>query len=181
MPIEFAPQKYISHALIIVMVIVTLLKYMQPAMALYGFNALNILNKDYMWAVVQLVLYQFLHGDWIHLLMNAYFLYTAGPMLESRMSSSSFLLFFLIGTLFVAGALYFFAPMTTTIGISGFCMALLAYLWIDLYTLHSPAASQIAILLFVNIVIGLLPGISMVGHAAGAVWGVLWWVITKRL
>jgi membrane associated rhomboid family serine protease len=84
--------------------------------------------------------------------------------------------FFLLGTLFVASALYIFtSPQTLTIGISGFCMALLAYLWIDLHTTRHPMANQILIMLVINIALGLSGNISFVGHAAGALWGLIWW------
>jgi hypothetical protein len=49
-------------------------------------------------------------------------------------------------------------------------MALLSYLWIDLYTTRHPMAPQILAMLAINIGIGLVPGISLVGHLAGAIW-----------
>ncbi|MBP9812646.1 hypothetical protein KBC86_04640, partial [Candidatus Gracilibacteria bacterium] len=61
-----------------------------------------------------------------------------------------------------------------------FCMAILSYLWILLFTTGSAGASEIGTLLIINIVIGFLPGISLVGHIAGAIWGVLFWFITRN-
>lgn len=83
--------------------------------------------------------------------MNSYFLYTAGPEVEVRMSPNRYIWFFVTSTIFVAIALFILQPGALTIGISGFCMALLSYLWIDLYTTRHPMASQILIMLIVNI------------------------------
>ncbi len=112
--------------------------------------------------------------------MNAYFLYQAGPEIESRMSPMRYRAFFLLNTLFVAVCLWFFAPLSTTIGISGFCMALLSYLWIDLYTTRHPMANQILIMLVINIALGFTGNISFVGHASGAVFGLIWWYFRRK-
>jgi membrane associated rhomboid family serine protease len=85
-------------------------------------------------------------------------------------------MFFLLNTFFVAIALWFLTPSyVVTIGISGFCNALLAYLWIDLHTTRHPMANQLLFWLVVNIIIGFTGNISLVGHASGAVFGLLWW------
>jgi membrane associated rhomboid family serine protease len=78
------------------------------------------------------------------------------------MSRDRYTWFFITSTLFVAIALLIFAPQSLTIGISGWCMALLSYLWIDLYTTRHPMAQQILIMLAINIGIGLVPGISLI-------------------
>jgi membrane associated rhomboid family serine protease len=67
------------------------------------------------------------------------------------MSRDRYTWFFITSTLFVAIALLIFAPQSLTIGISGWCMALLSYLWIDLYTTRHPMAQQILIMLAINI------------------------------
>ena len=86
------------------------------------------------------------------------------------MSRDRYTWFFVSSTLFVAITLIVFAPQSLTIGISGFAMALLSYLWIDLYTTRHPMMTQTLIMLIINIVIGIAPGISLVGHLSGALW-----------
>jgi rhomboid protease GluP len=146
----------------------------------YGFHRGFIEQGDYLAFFVQLVLFQFLHGDLLHLFLNGYFLYAAGPEVETRMSKDRYISFFVSSTLFVAMSLYLLSPLSLTIGISGFCMALLSYLWIDLYTIRHPMATQIGIMLIINILLWLSGNISFVGHAAGAVWGIVWWQMRKK-
>ncbi len=178
----FDPRKYTSHILIAISAIISFIGFMFPTFqGMYGFHAFHILRWDIFSIVAQVTLFQFIHANLIHLFMNSYFLYTAGPLVESRMSRDRFIAFFICTTLFIALALYFLAPLALTIGISGFCMALLSYLYMDLQTIRHPMTNQILIMLIINIGIGLIPGISLVGHAAGAVFGLFWWWVRKRL
>jgi rhomboid protease GluP len=130
--------------------------------------------------MLQLMLFQFLHGGLLHLFLNSYFLYSAGPEVEARMKRREFIEFFLGGTLFVALSLWIFAPYSLTIGISGWCMALLSYLYMDLMGTRHPLANQVLIMLVINILLGLTGNISFVGHLSGAIWGVVWWYWKKR-
>lgn len=176
-PFYFHPKKLISHLLIMISVIISLIGFTVPRVIdLYGFHPGETATVLF----VQVVLFQFLHGSLFHLFMNSYFLYSAGPIIESRMSRERFLSFFASSTIFVAVALYFLSPHSNTIGISGFCMALLAYLWIDLRTIRHPMAGQVGFMLLINILLWLSGNISFVWHAAGAVWGIIWWQMRKK-
>lgn len=146
----------------------------------FGMNSGSLYQGDSIQFFVQIVLFQFLHGDILHLLMNSYFLYSAGPAVESRMSRDRFIWFFVATTVFLTICLLFFSPGTNTIGISGFCMAILSYLWIDLSTTRNPMANQILMWLVLNVGLWLFWNISFVGHFFGAVFGLVWWYFRKR-
>ena len=171
---------YISYILILISVIVSLIAWQNTSLFRYGFNKTYYSEENYTEFMKQVGLFQFIHGDILHLVMNSYFLYVAGPILEQALWASNFLIFFLSTTLVSAFALYFFAPKSNTIGISGFCMALLSYLGIDLYTTWHPMASQILVMLVINIAIGLTGNISFVGHASGALFGVITWFFLRN-
>lgn len=169
--IKFSPQKSISHALIIICALVSII----------GFININFLNQfslhsfalqEGIYALIsQSTLFQFLHGNFLHLFMNSYFLFSAGPEVEARMSKNNFLYFFVSTTIFIVVAfLLFSSGFSHVVGISGFCMALLAYLAIDLYSTRHPAFNNIIMMLVINIGIGFLPGISFIGHFFGAIW-----------
>ncbi|NRH20758.1 rhomboid family intramembrane serine protease [Candidatus Gracilibacteria bacterium] len=177
----FFPQKSLSHLLIVFCIIIASCGIFFPELVTrFGLSGRYLESGDYISLLVQVLLFQFLHGGWFHLFLNSYFLYSAGPTLEARMSPDRYTWFFITSTIFVAVSLLIFAPYSLTVGISGFCMAILLYLWIDLYTTHHPAASQILVMLIINIGIGLVPGISLVGHMAGAIWGLIWWQIFRN-
>lgn len=177
----FNPKHSLSHLLILISVGISLIGFAVPQVInMYGFHSLFALQGDYLSFFVQLILFQFLHGNMLHLFLNSYFLYVAGPEIESRMTKDRFIAFFIGSTLFTATSLHIFASDALTIGISGFCMALLSYLWIDLRTTHHPMATQIGVMLFINILLWLSGDISFVGHAAGAIWGIIWWQMRKK-
>ncbi len=179
--LPFYPRYYISHALILISVIVAILWFFFPWLkAFFWLHAIPVVPETIPFIFGQFLLYQFLHGDILHIFMNSYFLYQAGPEVESRMTRKEFLYFFFWNSIFVAVALWFLSEWNT-IGISGFCMALLSYLWIDLYTQRHPMSNQILIMLVINIGIGLSPGISLIGHAAGAVFWLLWWWGSRKI
>ena len=177
----FFPQRSLSHLLILVSIVVSMIGFLFPQfVSLYGMNGYYYANGDYISLIVQVILFQFLHGWVVHLLANSYFLYVAWPDVEARMSRDRYTWFFVSTTLFVAIALLIFAPYSLTIGISGWCMAILSYLWIDLYTTRHPMAPQILAMLAINIGIGLIPGISLIWHLSGAIWGLIWWGIARN-
>ena len=91
------------------------------------------------------------------------------------MKRREFLYFFLGNTFFVAVSLWFLSS-GNTIGISGFCMALLSYLYMDMQSIRHPMANQILTMLLINVGLGLFGNISFVGHAAGAIFGIVWWM-----
>lgn len=176
LPFFFDPRRSISHFLILTSVIVTLMSFSFPFFSnMFGFYWGFWIHRNLFDTVTQISLFQFIHGSILHILMNSYFLYTAWVEVEKRMTQNRYILFFVTTTLFVALWLIFFAPHTITIGISGFCMALLSYLWVDLNNLRHPNANQILIMLVINIAIGLTPGISFAGHLAWAIWWFIWW------
>ncbi|MDD3302791.1 MAG: rhomboid family intramembrane serine protease, partial [Candidatus Gracilibacteria bacterium] len=81
-----------------------------------------------------------------------------------------YLLFFIFNTLFVA----FFLMMLSdgvTIGISGFCMALLTYFTLELFTKGSSEYKGGVTAIVLNIIIGFDPSISLVGHLFGCIAG----------
>lgn len=166
----FYPIRSISHRLILIAVIVSLFGFAFPSLiAYFWLHRIPLVPETFPYLLGQISLYQFLHGDILHILMNSIFLYQAGPEVEARMTRKWFLLFFLGNTFFVALSLWFLSS-GLTIGISGFCMALLSYLYMDLARVRHPMANQVLIMLVINIALWLTGNISFVGHAAGAVW-----------
>ncbi len=179
--IPFYPQRSFSHLLILICIVVSMIGFIFPQfVSLYGMNGYYYMMGNYISLIVQICLFQFLHWGVIHLLANSYFLYTAWPELEARMSRDRYTWFFVSTTLVVALVLIILAPQSLTIGISGWCMALLSYLWIDLYTTRHPMASQILMMLAINIGIWLVPGISLIWHLSWAIWGLVWWGIARN-
>jgi membrane associated rhomboid family serine protease len=63
----------------------------------------------------------FLHGGWLHLIGNMWFLWVFGNNVEDRLGHVAFLLFYLLGGVFASACHWMIAPASTTpvIGASG--------------------------------------------------------------
>jgi membrane associated rhomboid family serine protease len=73
----------------------------------------------------------FLHGDWLHIIVNMIFLWAFGPLMEEAMSSLRYLIFYLVGGAFAMGAHVWGDPTSTipALGASGAVAAVMgAYL-----------------------------------------------------
>jgi hypothetical protein len=86
-----------------------------------------------------------------------------------------FIVFFILNSIFVGIALLLFAR-GNTIGISGFAMAVLAYIFLDLRSKRNPEYKSAGIFLLINIGIGFTGNISLTGHLSGAIFGILFFI-----
>lgn len=174
--LPFYPKRYISHFFIVIAVGVSLFWFLFPEFVLrFWLHRVPLIPASIDNIFFQIIFFQFLHGGLLHLFLNSYFLYQAWPEIEARMRRNTFIHFFLFWSIFVALSLWLFSPYSITVGISGFCMAFLSYLYMDLSRIRHPHANQILFMLIANVLLWLYGNISFVGHASGAIWGFLWW------
>ncbi len=116
------------------------------------------------------------HVEIFHIFINMFVLVQLGPLLEERLGSygmavSSIGIWLLSVFLMVP---FLDAP---TLGYSGILMGQLALLFMLFY--HVPhIRTQLGFWLLLNVMIGLVPGISFIGHGAGAVSGfAVFWLL----
>ncbi len=146
-----------------------------PWLGRYSMHGGYLALRDWGDFALQIGLYQFLHGGVLHLLSNAVFLLAFAPRVLARSGGERFWAGFAGCALAVAGALLWLVPSTPTIGISGFCMALLTFHAADNLRTDPQEAKAGFGLAAVNVLLGLAGNVSLVGHLAGAVWGAIWW------
>ena len=179
--LPFYPKKYISHLLILISIIVSIIGFVFPnIVSIFWLHRISLSTVAIPFLFWQILLFQFLHGWLLHLFLNSYFLYQAWPEIEARMKRKSYIQFFFWTTIFVAISLWILSPYSLTIGISGFCMALLSYLYMDLTRIRHPYANQILFMLIVNVLMWLYGNISFVWHASGALAGFIWWYLRNK-
>ncbi len=128
----------------------------------------------------------FLHGGWMHLIGNLWFLWIFGDNVEDRLGRPRFLLFYLLGGLAAAFAQWVVDPQSAVpmVGASGAISAVLAG-YLVLYP-KARIVTLVPLFVFVHftelpawIFLGLwfvFQGLSGVGDlASGAGGGVAWW------
>ncbi len=86
-----------------------------------GLVPAQLLHGDLQQGVLHLFTYMFLHGGWMHLLGNMWFLWVFGQSVEGAMGSGRFLAFYLIcGVVSACGHVYFsHASRIPLVGASG--------------------------------------------------------------
>lgn len=171
--------KSFSNILILLSCIITGLSFFVSNILAFGMNSFFLMQGLYIQVAIQFLLYQFLHGGIFHLLMNSFFLYLFGNQVEGLIGRSRFILFFLFNTVFVGISLLFFAK-GNTIGISGFAMAILAYIFLELRSRNNPEYRSAGVFLFINIAIGFTGNISLIGHVSGAIFGMIFYYLRNE-
>lgn len=116
----------------------------------------------------------FLHSGLLHIGFNMYVLFLLGPPLERVLGHGRFLALFLVSGLGGSVASYAFSPVRTlSVGASGAIFGLMAA-WIVVSRRMNADASQVIVLLLINVGLGfVLPGIDWRAHLGGAVTGAL--------
>lgn len=76
--IPFYPSRYLSHAMIVVMAVVSLIGFADGrVIQIFGFHFSGLYPEMIPSLISSTVLFQFLHGSPLHLMMNSLFLYQA--------------------------------------------------------------------------------------------------------
>lgn len=179
--LNFSIKKSQSHFLILLCVIISIIWFIFPGLK-YQFALHSwVLSSGFFNLISQTLLFQFFHADLLHLLFNCYFLYLIGLDIEARMSKNNFFNFLIFTTICLVISLSFFTSNTLTVWISGFCLALLSYMTIDLYNTKHVQFYNFLILLLINIFIWLsIEFISFIWHFVGAICWIFWWLIFKK-
>ena len=129
---------------------------------------------------LQLFLFQFIHGGVLHLLSNMILLVLVGPTFEKLLGTTRAVVLCVIMTVLIYGSILVFSP-SRVVGMSGLLMGILGYVSVVYYRAHNPEYRSMLFFLGLNVVLGLGSGISFVGHAAGAVVGVVLGLIGSQL
>lgn len=120
----------------------------------------------------------FVHGDYLHLLVNMIALFQVGMLVEKVFGKKQMAFIYVIGL--ITSSLLVLAnenPYYVTLGASGAIFGLMGAVIVYLFSsgLYKVPAirRQIITTLAVNLIISFLPGISMYGHFGGLIGGAL--------
>lgn len=171
--------KSFANILVILSFLLTGMSFFAGNILIYGMNSFFLAQWHYLDFTIQLLLYQFLHGGILHLLSNSLFLYIFGNQVEKILWRNGFIIFFLLNTIFVGTSILFFSS-GNTIGISGFAMAVLAYLFMELRARNNPEHTSAWVFLCINIAIGLTGNISLIGHLSWSIFGILFFFLRNH-
>jgi hypothetical protein len=160
----------ISNILIIISAIVTALSVFVWWLNNFWINNTFIIESRYLFLILQIIFYQFLHWWILHLFFNSIFIYIFWNWLEDLIWKRKFIIFFIFNTFFVWISLFLLTTWNT-IWISGFCMAILTYFTLELYTKDNPEYKWWITAIIVNLAVWFMPEISLIWHLF---WTIAW-------
>jgi rhomboid protease GluP len=171
---------FVTYALIGISVVVFAFQYLTQAvtgvdlLALYGEKINQAIIAGELWRLVTPI---FLHASVIHILFNMYFLFAIGPAMEHYYGRGRYLLlYFLSG---VSGNIMsFYLSANPSLGASTALFGLVAAEGVFIYRnrefFGSRARSMLSntiMIVVVNLLLGLTPGIDNWGHMGGLLGG----------
>lgn len=107
-----------------------------------------------------------------HILFNMYSLFVLGTLLEPYLGKIKFLSLYLLSMLGGCAAVVYLAPDSIVVGASGAIFGLMGA-YVVVMRAHGIDASQILVLIGINLFLSFLPGISWQSHIGGLVTGLV--------
>ena len=149
---------------------------------IYEFGAMNGRTIQYfpsqIWRLVSAI---FVHIGLEHFVMNMITLYFIGRQAEDIFGSWNFLFLYLMSGILGNVFVFFFTPNIVAAGASTSLFGIFGAIITLRYAVRNPYIQQLGqsylVLLVLNLVLSLTPGISLAGHLGGAVGGALCAVI----
>lgn len=141
------------------------------------FGKINeLILQGQLWRLITPIL---LHGSLPHILSNMYALFIIGPSIERSYGPNRFLALYLLSGMFgnVFSFLFTLAPsLGASTSIFGLVAAQAVYVYrnrVFFGRAAQPMLMNLAIIIFINMAIGLLPGIDYFGHLGGLIGGLI--------
>jgi membrane associated rhomboid family serine protease len=160
----------ISIGLIVVNVAALLAEMVNPAVDDRGAMVGAAVASGEYW---RLLTSAFLHAGPLHLLLNMYALYLFGPVAERALGTTRFILTYLTMALSGSVAVYWFAhPHQATVGASGAIFGLFGLVLV-LMIKAGQDVRTLMVLLVINGIFSLSPGISWQAHLGGFLAGLI--------
>ena len=146
----------------------------RPAASPAAVRSAGAIKQGQLWRMVTPI---FLHGDFLHLLFNMWWLYALGTQLEARRGTVRFGLLVLSFALVSNWAQFLIGQSPLFMGMSGVVYGIFGYIWIKLkiepgmgYLLSDGTVVLMMAVLLLGFA-GILPGIANWAHVGGLVAG----------
>ena len=164
-----------SNTLIVFACIVTFFAlFINPSLFIFWINDNYYSAWLYHVWILQFFSAQLLHGSSLHLLFNMIFVGYFWNIIERTLWYQNMCIFFVLTSVFLWLSITFLsAPHSNTVWMSWFAMAILTYYTLELYSIKHPDYRGGITVIVINVLIWFMPNISLLWHA----WGVVFWIL----
>jgi rhomboid protease GluP len=170
----------LTNIFIILSFFLTLLVSLYPELYQFWMNGIFLWEKNYLFLGIQFLTYSFIHGGILHFVSNALFLFYFWNEVENDIKDIKYLSFFFFTTLFIWIMILSFEA-DNTVGISWFWLAIMTYYTLELKRRGNPDYRWGLTAIFVNVALGFIPGISLIGHFFWVISGIAFFYVNKKL
>lgn len=173
---------YTSYIIIVIAIVFTFIAQLNPDLYSFWINNFYIKRDQEFFFIIQIFTGMFLHGGLFHLFWNSLFIFIFWPRVEEILQKSGlYIFFFILSAVVIAWGLLYLAPYINTFWLSWFALALLSFYTLHLYFSWDSEYKSWIFAIFLNIAIWLMPMISLWWHALGALSGILFFFLYKKL
>lgn len=169
-----------TYFLLSASLVFTIIWFIIPDIFIFWLNKVFISSWQYILFLFQIFISNFLHGDIFHFLFNALIILIFWRQLELLIWSKKFIIFFIFISVFNGFFITLLSWNATTIWISWFCMAIISYYVMELKSQNNPEYKWWITALVLNIIVWLLPWISLFGHLFWAIGWVIFYLLNKE-
>ena len=178
----------VTYVLLGVTILVYLLQLLSQSLlgsnidlpVIFGAKVNSLILQGQLWRLITPIL---LHGSILHIGFNMYALFAIGPSLERAYGHWRFLTLYLLGA-FAGNTLSFLFSPSTSVGASTAIFALVAAEVVFIYRNRKMFGARargmlvnLGVIIMVNLVLGLSPGIDNWGHLGGLLGGTIFaWI-----
>lgn len=169
-----------TNSLIFMSLVFTILAIINPETQKLWINWYFLYQKDYVNFFFQIIISSFIHNWFMHFFWNSLFLFLFWNSLEIKLWLKKYVWFFIMSLFITICALVWFNPYITTVWISYFCMAILAYMvWIYKFELKTDDYKWWLVWIIILIIIWYWTNISLVWHLFGALSWFLFYFLNR--
>jgi len=170
----------ISQTLVFLCFLATLLTYIILDIYVFGMNTYFLNQWIYHVYILQFFTSNFIHGGILHLVFNSIFIYYFWSHVEYLIGKKAYIAFFLCNAVFIWLGLTFLTPGVNTIWISWFALAIITYYTLHLKSIGNPEYTWWITAIVINILIGLSPQVSFLGHFLWMVFGGIYYIYHNK-
>lgn len=158
--------------------ILAVLSLLWTILYLFFYNYISYLPSDLF--ILDFFTHIFFHANFFHFLGNMIFLVYFWNILEDFLWRNKYFILFIFSTIFSWFSIVFFTGYYNLIWISGFCMAILSYYTLDLKEKNNPEYKWGINWIFLGILIGFIPQVSLLWHLFWVISGIIFYYINKE-
>lgn len=174
------PRLSVTNIFLLISFFFSLITLVYPELYIFWINDAYLMEHNYLYVALQFLFYGFIHNSLLWIVVNFLFVYYFWNEVETMLGDKKFLLFYVVWTIIIWLSLLLWGT-GNTVWMNGISTGFIAYYTYELYKRGNPSYRSGLTALAVNIVLWVVPWISMLAIITGGIYGWIVFQINKKL